>query len=154
MTEWKEEVETKGDMHNTLKNFSNHFAEADRVRRRRLKLTMTAGNMGYHSANIVTDLETKINKKLNNGMAAVVMAANQMILQLMENHGNKTSAVKKPTAGKSMQPNDTTAALLLRPQACGARGRLPQPRGKCGQAPRGGSSCASGTVASAITDGA
>ena len=43
VTEWKEEVETKGDTHTTLENFADHFAEANRVRRRWLKLTKTAG---------------------------------------------------------------------------------------------------------------
>ena len=46
VTEWKEEVKTKGDTHNTLKNFADHFAEADRVRHRQLKLTKTAGDAG------------------------------------------------------------------------------------------------------------
>ena len=57
MTEWKEEVESKGNTHNTLENFSDHFAQANRMRHRQLKLTKTAGNAGYHSANIITDLE-------------------------------------------------------------------------------------------------
>ena len=112
VTEWREAIETNGDTHNTLANFSVHFAEADRVRRRRLKLTKTAGDAGYHSTNIAVDLERKINEKLTDGMAAVALAADQTILQLMEHHGGKQSSTGKPSASNTSVPNDNTAALL------------------------------------------
>jgi hypothetical protein len=112
VTEWREAIETNGDTHNTWANFSVHFAEADRVRRRRLKLTKTAGDAGYHSANIVVDLERKLNEKLTDGMAAVALAADQTILQLMEHHGGKQSSTEKSSASNTSAPNDNTAALL------------------------------------------
>jgi len=112
VTEWKEEVETQGDAHNTLQNFTDHFAEADRVRRRRLKLTKTASNAGYHSANIAVDLERKINERLTDGMAAVALAADQTILQLLEHHGGKKSSTEKSSASNTAATNDNTAALL------------------------------------------
>ena len=112
VTEWREAIETNGDTHNTLTNFSVHFAEADRVRRRRLKLTKTAGDAGYHSANIAVDLERKINEKLTDGMAAVALAADQTILQLMEHHGGKQSSTGKSSASNTSAPNDNTAVLI------------------------------------------
>ena len=58
------------------------------------------------------DLERKINEKLTDGMAAVALAADQTILQLMEHHGGKQSSTGKPSTSNTSVPNDNTDALL------------------------------------------
>ena len=58
------------------------------------------------------NLERKINEKLTDGMAAVALAADQTIHQLMEHHGSKTSSAGKSSASNTTAANDSTTALL------------------------------------------